>query len=158
MLESDDHDAAVSTLLSALPGLRSTQRELFAHFEGDVTPQVVFNALAEEVDAMLRAGDVHADELEDRFAALERVAALGGIDAIEAVAFSFLDALSPEGQLLAASYFGPETERLARRLAADEVDFEDFDDRDDAGEEADAGDGGRPRPARVPDGARRHQA
>lgn len=125
-MRDERDDAAVATLLQVLPKFRATHEDLFDHFGEACSPQVVFNALAEDVERLLRAGDEHTDALEAYFEAVERVAQLGGIDAIEAVAFSFLDALTLEARRLAPAWFGPATERLALQLDANELGFDEL--------------------------------
>ncbi len=121
------HSAAVATLLEALPEFQGTYEDLLDSYGEDCTPQVVFNALAEDVDEMLLDTGRNEELLERYFGAVEKVASALDLDAVEAVAFCFIDELSRDGQRIAHGYLGPATERLATRLAADELDFEELD-------------------------------
>lgn len=126
MRAEGESSRAVATLVEALPEFRPTYEDLLDSYGEDCTPQVVFNALAEDVDEMLLEADANEVILERYFEAVEHVAAVENLDAVEAVAFCFLDALSPDAQRLAQSYLGPATERLADKLAADELSFDEL--------------------------------
>lgn len=122
-MRDDEDQRAVALLIEALPELRSTYEDLLDSYGEDCTPQVVFSAVAEDVDEMLLEGDEHEELLEAYFQAIERVAAFPGLEALEEVAFCFLDALSPDAKRLAKSYLGPATERLSQLLETDELDL-----------------------------------
>lgn len=114
---------AVETLRAHLPAFAGPYEALLADYGEDLTPQVVFHELADLVAAALLAGD------EDRFAeaafaALEHVAGIERIDAVEAVGLCFLGSLPSEVLGLVGAYVGPRTEAMLDELLAGTLDLE----------------------------------
>ncbi len=116
-------EPSVAVLLEALPELRATYAAL-TEVDEDPSPQLVFNELADQAADLLRSG-ADEDRLEAIFAAVERVVTTPGVDAVESVAFGFLDALPMELQQRATAYVGPATEELWRRLDEGVLDSDD---------------------------------
>ena len=92
-------------------------------YDEDLTPQVVFNELAEYVTELVQLGD-REETLERCFAALELVAVEPGGEGTGLVAFCFLDQLPPFAIERIRGYLEPVTETILERLEAD-VLYED---------------------------------
>lgn len=114
---------AVATLRAHLPSFAGAYAALADDYGEDLTSQVVFHELADLVTMALRSGE-HESFLEEAFAALERVAALGRSDAVEAVGLCFLGSLPEEIVPLAESYLGPRAASLLEELVAGTIDLE----------------------------------
>ncbi|MGA2530615.1 MAG: hypothetical protein ABSG36_15840 [Acidimicrobiales bacterium] len=85
-------DRAVAIVREAVPEFESHYHDLLDIYDEDLTPQVVFNELAELVSALLLQDD--SEETLDRcVGALELVAAEPGADGTELIGFCFLDQL-----------------------------------------------------------------
>lgn len=110
-------DTAIKVLLETLPEFEGNYLDLVEIYDEDLTPQVVFNELAEMVSNLLE-DEEDEDLLERCFQAVEAVAGTPGVDAVEVVSYSFLEALRPDVRELADSWFGPTTVLLLEDLAA----------------------------------------
>jgi hypothetical protein len=115
---------AVEVLLAALAWFAGPYRVLADDVGEDLTTQVVFNELAEVTSRLLLGAGEHEELVEAIFAAVEQVALAPGVDATEAVAFAFLDALEPGALALAEAYLNPATEALLARLVAGELGYD----------------------------------
>ena len=122
---------AVSVLLEALPEAAPLVAELVEDCGEEISAGCIFGELAGITSTLLDGAPDEEDEerLERIFAAVETVATTPGVDAVELVAFSFLDGLSPGALVRAQPYLGPRTEELLERLTADELDLEQGDER-----------------------------
>jgi len=85
-------DRAIPILRQNVPEFENHFRDLVDIYDEDLTPQVVFNELADFVTDLLQRGD-HEEVLERCFSALESVAVEPGADGTGLVAFCFLDQL-----------------------------------------------------------------
>lgn len=116
---------SVETLCAHMPSFAGPYRALVGDYGEDLTPQVVFHELADLTAAALLSGTGDEAFLEEAFSALERVAALDRIEAVEAVGFCFLAMLPSEALALADAYLGPRVEAMLEELLAGTLDFED---------------------------------
>jgi len=111
-------DRAVTILRTTIPEFEDHYLDLLDIYDEDLTPQVVFNELADLVTELLHERD-REETLERCFNAVECVAVTPGIDATELVAFCFLDQLPPFALLRAREYAGPRTDALLVGLERD---------------------------------------
>jgi hypothetical protein len=84
---------AINILRETVPEFENHYLELLDLFDEDLTPQVVFNELAEFVSAIVSSGEGE-DSLGRCVAAVELVALAPGADGTGLVAFCFLDQLA----------------------------------------------------------------
>ena len=87
-------DRAVQILRENVPEFENHYLDLLDIYDEDLTPQVVFNELADFVTAMIHLDD-RDETIERCCAALELIAVEPGIDRTELIAFCFLDQLPP---------------------------------------------------------------
>ena len=121
-------ERAVRILREHVPEFENHYLDLVDIYGEDLTPQVVFNELADFVTEMVQLGD--RDETIARcFAALELVAVEPGVDGTELIAFCFLDQLPPFALDRVRGCLEPVTETIF-----DEADQDDL--YDDDGETA----------------------
>jgi hypothetical protein len=113
-------DRAILILRARLPEFESHYIELLDIYEEDLTPQVVFNELAEVVSGLLRQAESE-ELLEACVAALELVAAEPDAEGTELVAFCFLDQLPAFALEALRSYLGPVTGTILELLEQDLV-------------------------------------
>ena len=111
-------DRAVQILRETVPEFENHYLDLLDLFDEDLTPQVVFNELAEFVSELLHDGESE-DALESCATALELVAVEPGADGTGLVAFCFLDQLSPFVLEAVRSYLGPVTETILELVEQD---------------------------------------
>jgi len=111
-------DRAVRILRDNVPEFEDIYLDLVDIFDEDLTPQVVFNELADFVTELLKHGD-REDVLERCFAALELVAVEPGADGTGLVAFCFLDQLPHFALEQSRSYLRPITETILELLDHD---------------------------------------
>jgi len=111
-------DRAVRILRENVPEFENHYLDLLDIYDEDLTPQVVFNELADFVTELLQHGD-REDILERCFAALELVAIEPGADGTGLVAFCFLDQLPPFALEMARSYLAPVTETTLELVEQD---------------------------------------
>jgi hypothetical protein len=116
-------DRAVRILRDAVPEFEGHYLDLVDLYDEDLTPQVVFNELADFVTELLRHGD-REDTLARCFAAVELVAIEPGADGTGLVAFCFLDQLAPFALEMTRSYLEPITETILELVEQDLL-FED---------------------------------
>jgi len=95
-----------------------TQIDLLDIYDEDLTPQVVFNELADFVTGLVQHGD-REDALERCFVALELVAVEPGADGTGLVAFCFLDQLPPFALERIRSYLEPVTGTILELVEQD---------------------------------------
>jgi hypothetical protein len=122
-------DRPIEMLREALPEFEPFYLDLLDIYDEDLTVQVVFNELADYVTGILAGHDEPDDVLERCFSVLETITAAGGTDAVEAVGFSFLDALDEATVAQVRHYLGRATSEMLDRLEADELSFDDEDAR-----------------------------
>jgi len=116
-------ESAARVLRDSVPEFESHYLDLIDIYDEDLTPQVVFNELADFVTEQLHRGE--SDEVIERCsAALERVAIEHGVEGTELVAFCFLDQLPPFTLERIRCYLQPVTETILDRLEQD-VLYED---------------------------------
>lgn len=119
----DDH--AVTMLRDLLPEFEDRYLDLADIYGEDLTPQVVFQELAELLGDILRAGS--DEELTERcFRALEAIASSPRVDATELVGLCVFEQLAPIALDRARTYLGPSSERILERVEAD-LFYEDDD-------------------------------
>ena len=111
-------DRAVRILREAVPECEQHYLDLLDIYDEDLTPQVVFNELADFVAGLVQAGD-REDTLERCFAALEQAAVEPGADGTGLVAFCFLDQLPAFVLEQVRSYFRPITETIGELVEQD---------------------------------------
>jgi hypothetical protein len=111
-------DRAVRILRENVPEFESHYLDLADIYDEDLTPQVVFNELADFVTELLQLGD-REETLERCFAALELVAAEPGADGPGLVAFCFLDQLPPFALERIHSYLEPVSETILELVEQD---------------------------------------
>jgi len=112
-------ERAVRILRQHIPEFENHYLDLIDIYGEDLTPQAVFNELADFVTEMVQLGD--RDETIARcFAALELVAVEPGVDGTELVAYCFLDQLPPFALERIRAYMEPVTETIF-----DEADQDD---------------------------------
>ncbi len=111
-------DRAVRILRENVPEFENHYLDLLDIYDEDLTPQVVFNELADFVTELLKSGD-HEDTLERCFAALELVAVEPGADGTGLVAFCFLDQLPPFALERTRGYLEPVTETILELVEQD---------------------------------------
>jgi hypothetical protein len=111
-------DRAVRILRENVPEFESHYLDLADIYDEDLTPQVVFNELADFVTELLQLGD-REETLERCFAALELVAAEPGADGTGLVAFCFLDQLPPFALERIHSYLEPVSETILELVEQD---------------------------------------
>lgn len=116
-------ERAVTILRTHVPEFEDHYLDLLDIYDEDLTPQVVFNELADLVTELFHEGG-RDDTLERCFTAVEAVAVAPGLDGTEIVAFCFLDQLPPFAIDRARAYVGPVTEALLERLEHDLI-YED---------------------------------
>ena len=116
-------ERAIRILRENVPEFDDNFLDLLDIYDEDLTPQVVFNELADFVTELLQNGD-HEDTLERCFAALELVAVEPGADGTGLVAFCFLDQLPPFALERARSYLEPVTETILELVEQDLI-YED---------------------------------
>ena len=101
-----------------VPEFESHYLDLFDLYDEDLTPQVVFNELAEFVSDLIACGE--EDETVERVcAALELVALEPGADGTGLVAFCFFDQLPNFALEAVRSYLRPVTETIVEMLEQD---------------------------------------
>jgi hypothetical protein len=100
----DDH--AMNILRENVPEFESHYLDLLDIYDEDLTPQVVFNELADFVTELVAGGE-HEDILERCCATLELVAVEPGAEGTGLVAFCFLDQLPPFALEHIRSYLHP---------------------------------------------------
>jgi len=111
-------DRAVAIVREAVPEFESHYHDLLDIYDEDLTPQVVFNELAELVSALLLQDD--SEETLDRcVGALELVAAEPGADGTELIGFCFLDQLPSFALQAIRGYLGPLAETILELLDDD---------------------------------------
>lgn len=109
-------DRGVSILRQHVPEFENYYLDLIDIYDEDLTPQVVFNELADFVIEMVQLGD--RDETVGRcFSALELIALDPSLDGTELIAYCFLDQLPPFVLDRVRGYLEPVTETIF-----DEVD------------------------------------
>jgi hypothetical protein len=108
----------VRILRENVPEFEHHYLDLLDIYDEDLTPQVVFNELADFVAELVQLGD-HEETLERCFAALEQVAVEPGADGTGLVAFCFLDQLPPFVLEQVRSYFLPITETILELVEQD---------------------------------------
>jgi hypothetical protein len=101
-----------------VPEFESHYLDLADIYDEDLTPQVVFNELADFVTELLQLGD-REETLERCFAALELVAVEPGADGTGLVAFCFLDQLPPFALERIRSYLDPVSETILELVEQD---------------------------------------
>ena len=101
-----------------MPEFEDHYFDLLDIYDEDLTPQVVFNELADFVTGLLQDGE-REDTLERCFAAVEIVAIEPGADGTGLVAFCFLDQLPPFALEMARSYLEPVTETILELVEQD---------------------------------------
>ncbi|MGO9333944.1 MAG: hypothetical protein ACLQCU_07840 [Acidimicrobiales bacterium] len=111
-------DRAVRILREKVPEFESHYLDLADIYDEDLTPQVVFNELADFVTELLQLGD-REETLERCFAALELVAVEPGADGTGLVAFCFLDQLAPLALERIRSYLDPVSETILELVEQD---------------------------------------
>ncbi|MFZ2056890.1 MAG: hypothetical protein WAV54_05740 [Acidimicrobiales bacterium] len=111
-------DRAVRILRENVPEFESHYLDLADIYDEDLTPQVVFNELADFVTELLQLGD-REETLERCFAALELVAVEPGADGTGLVAFCFLDQLPPFALERIRSYLDPVSETILELVEQD---------------------------------------
>jgi hypothetical protein len=111
-------DRAVRILREIVPEFEDHYLDLLDIYDEDLTPQVVFNELADFVTELLQDGD-REDTLERCFAAVELVAVEPGADGTGLVAFCFLDQLAPFALEMTRSYLEPITETILELVDQD---------------------------------------
>jgi hypothetical protein len=111
-------DRAVRILREIVPEFEDHYLDLLDIYDEDLTPQVVFNELADFVTELLQDGD-REDTLERCFAAVELVAVEPGADGTGLVAFCFLDQLAPLALEMTRSYLEPITETILELVDQD---------------------------------------
>jgi hypothetical protein len=111
-------DRAVRILRENVPEFESHYLDLADIYDEDLTPQVVFNELADFVTELLQLGD-REETLERCFAALELVAAEPGADGTGLVAFCILDQLPPFALERIHSYLEPVSETILELVEQD---------------------------------------
>jgi len=111
-------DRAVRILREKVPEFESHYLDLADIYDEDLTPQVVFNELADLVTELLQLGD-REETLERCFAALELVAVEPGADGTGLVAFCFLDQLAPLALERIRSYLDPVSETILELVEQD---------------------------------------
>jgi len=108
----------VRILREKVPEFESHYLDLADIYDEDLTPQVVFNELADFVTELLQLGD-REETLERCFAALELVAVEPGADGTGLVAFCFLDQLAPLALERIRSYLDPVSETILELVEQD---------------------------------------
>ena len=116
-------ERAVRILRENVPEFESHYLDLMDTYDEDLTPQVVFNELADFVTELLQHGD-REETIERCFTALELVAVEPGVEGDELVAFCFLDQLPPFALERIRCYLEPVTEAILERVEQD-VLYED---------------------------------
>ena len=111
-------ERAIRILRENVPEFDDNFLDLLDIYDEDLTPQVVFNELADFVTELLQNGD-HEDTLERCFAALELVAVEPGADGTGLVAFCFLDQLAPFALEMARSDLEPVTGTILELVEQD---------------------------------------
>jgi hypothetical protein len=111
-------DRATKILLDNLPEFESRFLDLSDLYGEDLTPQVVFNELAEYTTDML-ADDEDAGALERVCTALELVALEPGADGTDMVAFCFFDQLPLFALEVVRSYLQPVTATILELVDQD---------------------------------------
>jgi hypothetical protein len=111
-------DRAVCILRENVPEFESHYLNLLDLYDEDLTPQVVFNELADFVSELLQRGD-NEETIERCVAALELVALEPGADGTGIVAFCFLDQLPSFALDAIRSYLGPVTETILELVEQD---------------------------------------
>ncbi|MGD0984076.1 MAG: hypothetical protein ABSA65_09715 [Acidimicrobiales bacterium] len=111
-------DRAIRILRENVPEFEDHYLDLLDIYDEDLTPQVVFNELADFVTELVQHGD-HEDTLERCFAAVELVAVEPGADGTGLVAFCFLDQLAPFALERTRSYLEPITETILELVEQD---------------------------------------
>ncbi len=116
-------ERAVRILRENVPEFENHYLDLKDIYDEDLTPQVVFNDLAEFVTELVQLGD-REESIERCLVALELVATESGVDGPGLVAFCFLDQLPRFALERVRSSLGPTTETILERLEED-VFYED---------------------------------
>jgi hypothetical protein len=111
-------DRAIRILRENVPEFENHYLDLLDIYDEDLTPQVVFNELADFVTELLRHGD-REDTLERCCTALELVAVAPGADGTGLVAFCFLDQLPHFALERIRSYLEPVTETILELVEQD---------------------------------------
>jgi hypothetical protein len=111
-------DRATTILRDNLPEFEGRLLDLSDLYGEDLTPQVVFNDLAEFASELLAEGEDEGS-LERVCAALELVALEPGADGTGVVAFCFLDQLPPFALEAIRSYLHPVTETILELVDQD---------------------------------------
>ena len=113
-----EDDRATRILRENVPEFEDHYLDLLDIYDEDLTPQVVFNELADFVTELLQDGE-REDTLARCFAAVEGVAGEPGADGTGLVAFCFLDQLPPFALEMARSYLEPVTETILELVEQD---------------------------------------
>ena len=113
-----EDDRATRILREKVPEFEDHYLDLLDIYDEDLTPQVVFNELADFVTGLLQDGE-REDTLERCFAAVEIVAIEPGADGTGLVAFCFLDQLPPFALEMARTYLEPVTETILELVQQD---------------------------------------
>jgi len=111
-------DRAIRILRENVPEFENNYLDLLDIYDEDLTPQVVFNELADFITELLRHGD-REDTLERCCTALELVAVEPGADGTGLVAFCFLDQLPHFALKRIRSYLEPVTETILQLVEQD---------------------------------------
>ena len=106
-----------------VPEFENRYLDLKDIYDEDLTPQVVFNELAEFVTELVQLGD-REETVERCLVALELVATESGLDGPGLVAFCFLDQLPRFALEQVRCSLGATTETILERLEQD-VFYED---------------------------------
>jgi hypothetical protein len=118
-------ERAVQVLRANVPEFENHYLDLVDIYDEDLTPQVVFNELADFVTEMVHLDD-RDETIERCFAALELVAVEPEVDGTELIAFCFLDQLPPFVLERVRSYMEPVTESIFEQAEQADPDDRDF--------------------------------
>ena len=124
-------DRAVQILRENVPEFENHYLDLVDIYDEDLTPQVVFNELADFVTAMIHLDD-RDETIERCCAALELIAVEPGIDRTELIAFCFLDQLPPFAFQRVRGLLEPVTESIFEQADDEEEEYLDDDDGETA--------------------------
>src|SRR5271166_5904393 len=116
-------ERAIQILRASVPEFENHYLDLLDIYDEDLTPQVVFNELADFVTELLKHGD-REETLDRCIAALELVAVEPGVDGTELIAFCFLDQLPPFALEAVRGYLEPVTGTILDQTEQDDL----FDD------------------------------
>jgi len=111
-------DRSIRILRENVPEFENNYLDLVDIYDEDLTPQVVFNELADFVTELVQNGDCE-ETIERCFAALELVAVAPGADGTGLVAFCFLDQLPSFALEAIRGYLEPVTETILELVEQD---------------------------------------